>query len=170
MLTFEYGSYLRECFSQPVLNMLWTLPCVLLFFLPALPVLRGNRTSSNPSRTALRILLIALSLVVIGVPLYKQIGTLVHTNGFAILQDRGAQPVTLTGDIEAIRQADQHADTRFTHNGEHHYGTWLTIGDEQYFAVTAGSLTVGDAVTLEYLPKSRCVLSLAPADATTQED
>ena len=100
----------------------------------------------------------------------KQIGTLVKTNGFAILQDRGAEPLRLTGVIEAIELPERNADTRFTYYGEHHYGAWLTIDGERYYTVTAGDLVPGDIVTLECLPKSRCVLYLAPVDSTTQED
>ena len=167
---FLYDDYLRECFSQPMLSLLWTLPFIVLFLLPTLLALWGIQRS--PERRAAGKLVLALLclLVVIGFPLHKQISVLIRTNGFAILQDRNAKPHSLTGMIETVELPKRSAETRYHHDGRHVYGAWLTIGGFEYYAVTNGELDAGDTVYLEYLPKSRCVLYLAPVESTNMEE
>lgn len=166
-MVFEYSDYLRECFSQPMLVIMLVGALFLYMLCAAIRIShkepRGRRLAWIP--------VLLLIPVLLGAPaLPKQIGTLVKTNGFAILQDRGAEPVSLTGVIDAIELPERNADTRFTYDGEHHYGAWLTIVGERYFTITAGDLTAGDTVILNYLPKSRCVLYLAPAETTNAEE
>lgn len=168
-MTFEYGPYLRECFSQPIIALLWTLPFILLFLIPALLALHGARKSPERRAAGRLVLIVICILVIVGFPLGKQIGTLAQTNGIAILLDRDAEPLTMTGTIEAIRMPERNADTRFHYDGKSYYGAWLTIGGTEYYAVSAGNLDVGDAVIIEYMPKSRCVLYLAAADPTQEE-
>lgn len=169
-MTFDYGDYLRECFSQPLLALLWTLPFILFFLIPAILALWRARRSPERRPTGRLILLILCILVIIGFPLCKQLGTLLNTNGIAILLDNHAEPLALTGVIESIRNPERNADTRFTYAGENHYGVWLTISGTAYYAVTAGELRVGDTTALQYLPKSRCVIWIAPAESTLLEE
>ena len=168
-MTFEYGPYLRECFSQPVLSLLWTLPFILAFLL-ILTSLRGTHDPAARRRRAGSLIGALCLLVVIAFPLHKQLRVLVRTNGVAIWQDRNAAPLTCTGVIEAIELPERNAVTRYVHEGKNVYGAWLTIGGETYYAMTEGGFVPGDAVVIEYLPKSRCVLSLASADSTTAEE
>lgn len=167
---FSYDDYLRECFSQPMLSLLWTLPFIVFYLLPAL--LTPWKVKQSPERRAvgIRIMVIVCLLVVIGFPLHKQISVLVRTNGFAILQDRNAKPQSLTGMIETVELPERSAETRYHHDGRNVYGAWLTIGGFEYYAVTNGELGAGDTVYLEYLPKSRCVLYLAPTSSTNMEE
>ena len=168
-MTFEYGPYLRECFSQPMLALLWTLPFILVFFF-ILPALRKAHDPAERRHHA-RLLLCALCLlVIVGFPLHKQLRVLVLTNGFAILQDRNAEQLTLTGGIEAIELPERNAATRYVHDGRNVYGAWLTIDSKRYYAMTEGAFVPGDAVIIEYLPKSRCVMYLAPAESTNTEE
>lgn len=168
-MTFEYGPYLRECFSQPVKSILWTLP-FLLVFLIVLTTLQKAHDPALRRRRAGALLGALCLLVIIAFPLHKQLRVLVRTNGVAILQDRSAAPLTLTGVIEAIELPERNAVTRYVHEGKNVYGAWLTIGGETYYAMTEGGFVPGDAVVIEYLPKSRCVLSLAPAESTIAEE
>ena len=168
-MTFEYGPDLRECFSQPVLSLLWMLPFLLAFLLILTSLWRAHDPAARRRRAGA--LLVALCLlVVIAFPLHKQLRVLVRTNGVAILQDRNAAPLTCTGVIEAIELPERNAETRYFHEGKNVYGAWLTIGGETYYAITEGDFVPGDAVTIEYLPKSRCVLSIAPAESTNAEE
>ena len=169
-MRFAYDDYLRECFSQPVLNLLWTLPFIVILLLPALLTLSDARQKSERESTGRLVLIIMSLLLIIGFPLHKQIGTLAKTNGVAILQERNAEPRVLTGVIEAIEKPERNADTRFTYEGKHDYGAWLTIDGVRYYTMTVGDFCAGDTVTLEYLPKSRCVLYLAPAESTNAEE
>ena len=100
-MTFEYGPYLRECFSQPMLALLWTLP-FLIVFLIILSALRRAHTADRRRQSGKVILVLLCLLVIIGFPLHRQLGVLVRTNGVAILQDRNATPLTLSGVIEAM--------------------------------------------------------------------
>ena len=168
-MTFEYGPYLRECFSQPMLALLWTLP-FLIVFLIILSALRRAHTADRRRQSGKVILVLLCLLVIIGFPLHRQLGVLVRTNGVAILQDRNATPLTLSGVIEAIEHPERSAETRYTHDGKNVYGAWLTISGERYYAMTEGGFVPGDAVLIEYLPKSRCVLSLAPAEPNKAEE
>lgn len=166
-MTFEYSDYLRECFSQPMMILL-LLVAVLLYLIYA--AIKVSYRQPKPERRSWIAVILFIPLLVCAPAANKQIKTLVQTNGLAILQDRNAELLTLTGSIEALRQPERSADTRYTYDGKTCYGVWLTIGGEAYYAVTAGDLAVGDTVTIEYLPKSRCVLYLAPAESTITEE
>ena len=166
-MTFEYGDYLRECFSQPMMILL---PLLILFAYLIYAAIRISRRQPKPGHRAWMSVILFIPLLVCAPAANKQIKTLVQTNGFAILQDSNAEPLTLTGSIEAIRQPERSVDTRYTYDGKTCYGAWLTIGGEEYYAMTEGDFAVGDAVTIEYLPKSRCVLYLAPAESTNAEE
>ena len=167
---FAYDDYLRECFSQPMLSLLCTLPFIVIFLLPALLALWGIHRSPERRTAGKLVLAILFLLVVIGFPLHKQISVLVRTNGVAILQDRNAKPQSLTGMIETVELPERNAETRYHHDGHNVYGAWLTIGGLEYYAATNGALEAGDTVIIEYLPKSRCVLYLAPAESTNAEE
>ena len=95
-----------------------------------------------------------------------------RTGGIHLPFEKPEDAYTATGILQKIEPEGAHASTRckFNWDGKTVYGTWLTIADERYFAICADGLETGDTITLQYLPRSRCVLYLAPLETTTQED
>lgn len=83
-----------------------------------------------------------------------------------IVNDDTADVLTVTGQVEAI-QPHSLLDGTLLFRTEDGFTfctelTVITIDDETCFGMYEGDLAVGDIVTLEYLPKSRCVTSIAP--------
>lgn len=92
--------------------------------------------------------------------------------GFLLLGEDEATQVVARGTIEAIVEPskrfyfdDAQASGVTFKEGEKNlkrmlHGADITIGGVQYFAETAGSFQVGDAVEISYLPKSHIIMSI----------
>lgn len=79
-----------------------------------------------------------------------------------LLLEKPQEAVQVQGEIERIEVLDSRDGVKFSTEWGTHFGCRITIDDEAYFGMYEGDLAVGDTVTLEYLPKSRCVTSIAP--------
>lgn len=168
-MTFEYGDYLQQCFSK-------YLPALLIFgagflylLIVSLRLVRKGDFKRWLLAFSASMLFPTLICLLLFVP---SVISMTRTGGIHLPFEKPEDAYTATGILQKIEPEGAHASTRckFHWDGKTVYGTWLTIADERYFAVSAGDLAAGDAVTIKYMPKSRCVLYLAPLDAATQED
>lgn len=168
-MTFEYGDYLQQCFSK-------YLPAMLIFgagFLYLLIVsLRLVHKGDLQRRLLTVFVILLLPALICSLMFLPSIIAMTRTGGIHLPFEKPEDAYTATGILQKIEPEGAHAATRckFHWDGKTVHGTWLTMADERYFAVSAGDLVAGNAVLIEYLPKSRCVLYLAPLDATPQED
>ncbi len=168
-MTFEYGDYLQQCFSKHLPSLLIFGAGFLYLLIGSLRLLRkGDFKGWLPVFSTI-ILLPTLICFMLFVP---AIIAMTRTGGIHLPFEKPQDAYTATGILQKIEPEGTHASTgcKFHWDGKTVHGTWLTMADERYFAVSAGDLVAGDAVLIEYLPKSRCVLYLAPLDATPQED
>ena len=141
----------------------------LYLLISALRLLRkGDFKSRLPAFSSI-MLLPALVCALLFVP---SILSMTRTGGIHLPFERPEDACALTGIIQTIEPEGAHASTgcKFHWDGRTVHGKWLTIADKRYFAICTDGLETGDTVTLQYLPKSRCVLYLAPLETTTQED
>jgi hypothetical protein len=166
-LTFEYSQYLRECFSKH----LSTFACCLILFIGIVRILWALRASKLPKTCLAGLAACAiLGLAIMGFSLVKPLESVMRL-GIPLYQEKPQDALTQTGVITEIRsQTRRQSAYKFTHDGKVVYGAWLTIGGEKFFVMTEGNLIPGDAITFEYLPKSRCVTSIASAESTNGEE
>lgn len=168
-MTFEYADYLQQCFSKYLPSMLIFGAGFLYLLFCALRLIRKGNFKSWLLAFSSAMLLPALVCTLLFVP---SILSMTRTGGIYLPFEKPEDAHTVTGVIQNIEPEGAHASTRckFNWDGKTVHGTWLTIADKRYFAICADGLEAGDTVTLQYLPKSRCVLYLAPLETTTQED
>lgn len=78
-----------------------------------------------------------------------------------VINDDEADVLTVTGQIESV-EARSLTDgfIPFRTEDGFTFGVRLTVDGKTYHALSAGTFAAGDAVTLQYLPRSRCVLYL----------
>ena len=76
-----------------------------------------------------------------------------------VVNDDTADVLTVTGQIESIEPRTLLDGTLLFHDGQGPtFGMRLTVDGTEYHALSAEGLSAGDAVTVQYLPRSRCVL------------
>lgn len=161
-MTFDYEIYLRACFSRHLSGILFFI--VFCIALGRIICALVTRPVSKPVKAALvDFFTLAVCMLTLTVSKTFQV---VADIGLPLLQEKDARSAVLTGPLEDVcAQTRTQTACRFSYDGHTVYGTWLTINGEEYFAVTAGSYAPGDTVTIEYLPRSRVVLSISASDA-----
>lgn len=161
-LTFPFEDYQRIVLFEAGLCIVLVIIAAHTVFSAAKKLLRHKLKLAEGLQTLLFIFTFAL-LLVVGC-------SSVWNGGWQLLFEEPAEAVTVRGEIQSIEVLGSYDGVKFSTERGTQFGCYVTIDDTAYFAVSAGDLAVGDAVLIEYLPKSRYVLYLAPLDAITQED
>lgn len=124
--------------------------------------LRGRMDGGVPPIETLRrhkrLAFIALGLVAL---LFLVMLGVLRDGRMNVVNDDEADVLTVNGQIEAIEPRTLLDGTVlfFAEDGPT-FGVRLTVDGTAYHVLSAGELAVGDMVTLQYLPRSRCVLYL----------
>ena len=94
----------------------------------------------------------------------------------SVINEDAADALTISGQVETIEPRSL-ADGLFPFAAEGGltFGLWMTVDGAEYHALSDGGMAVGDTVTLQYLPRSRCVLyigdgSTLPVPAVTAQE
>ncbi len=80
--------------------------------------------------------------------------------GFALLSEKPADAVTITGTVEALHEQPWYDGEYYRLEDGNTTGWQVVIDGETYRMMHHADLTVGDEVTVEALPESRFVLSI----------
>ncbi len=75
--------------------------------------------------------------------------------GIFLISEKENDAVVTCGEVTDIEFAS--FSPRYYLNGARK-AVWICIGDEKYYCVDNNDITIGDTVSLTYLPKSRCVI------------
>ena len=101
-----------------------------------------------------------LALVLVGVALLSML-VLLGDCRINVINDSEADVLSVTGQVESITPRTLtdgvlpfHTENSYT------FGVRLVVNGTEYHALSSGSVSVGNQVTLQYLPRSRCVLYL----------
>lgn len=79
---------------------------------------------------------------------------------FSIVLDRENHFIETSGTINKIDTP--HQSYQFYYNGTIVRGNYIDVGNERFFIITIGDLSVGDEVHIHYLPHSKVVLYIEP--------
>ena len=81
-----------------------------------------------------------------------------QNGGIYLLEESEEDVCVYTGFIEDVREPSE----RFPgFKASHRYGADILIDGEWYFAVTCAPYAVGDQITIQYMPKSKFILSIS---------
>ncbi len=80
--------------------------------------------------------------------------------GFALLNEKPADAVTVTGTVEALQEQPWYFGEYYRLEDDNTTGWQVVIEGETYRMMHHANLTVGDAVTAEALPRSGFILSV----------
>ena len=159
-MVFEYSDYYFQTLSLPIF--------IISFFLLFLgisifgPVKKGGQES-------LTILIAKVSLALVVCIIMVSICAKTLTNGGIYLRSENESDVVVeTGTIESICEPSEIiTGFKATHNGRQRHGADVIIDGKRYFAVTCDGFEIGDYVEIEYLPKSKFILSIYKSEAPT---
>ena len=100
------------------------------------------------------ILVIAFAIFII-VPSFK--------HGIYLFSEKEQNAISDVGTISNI--TNTYGNNKFTYEDKHNvFSSYVYIDDEQYYIMYIGDLEIGNEVKFEYLPKSKVILSIYPAD------
>lgn len=88
----------------------------------------------------------------------------VWNGGWRVLLEKPSEAITLQGEIQTIEALDSTWGVKFSTDWGTHFGCFITIDGESYFAMYEGDLCAGDAVEFTFLPESRYVLSIVSVE------
>ena len=78
--------------------------------------------------------------------------------GVHLINEKENDKVKTMGEITEIRKT--YGLNKYTYEGHVTYASYVYIEDERYYIMNIGEYKVGDVVIIEYLPKSKIVLSI----------
>ena len=78
--------------------------------------------------------------------------------GIHLINEKENDKVKTMGEITEIRKT--YGLNKYTYEGHVTYASYVYIEDERYYIMNIGEYKVGDVVIIEYLPKSKIVLSI----------
>lgn len=153
-MRFPYEDYVR-CFTVEAL--LFVAITIILLRMLVLCVIRlvRRKLTAQEGVTSVVALVIMAHLLMVGC-------SSVWGGQWQLLLEKPQDAVQAQGVITSIEILDSQDGVKFSTEWGTHFGCLITIDDETCFGMYEGDLAVGDTVTLEYLPKSRCVTSIAP--------
>lgn len=85
----------------------------------------------------------------------------VWNGGWQVLLEKNSDAITLQGEIQSVEVLESTRGVKFSTEWGTHFGCYITIDGEEYFAMYEGDLAEGDVINILYLPKSRYVLSIS---------
>ena len=97
-----------------------------------------------------------LCILTLMIFLFYSIFPFVH--GFHLFSEKEANSLELTGVITDIQ--DTHGLNKFRHNDHVAFASYVYIDGEKFYIMCIEDYQVGDEVVIEYLPKSKVVLSI----------
>lgn len=78
--------------------------------------------------------------------------------GIHLINEKENDKVKTMGEITEIRKT--YGLNKYTYEGHVTYASYVYIEDERYYIMNIGEYKLGDVVIIEYLPKSKIVLSI----------
>ena len=152
-MTFSYKIYWNACFVLPAVLIGLTL---ILFILASY----GHWVkAARKTRRIYRIMEYVFCICITAFCISSQFRYLTN-GGVYLLAEKEQDACIYTGIVESICEPSK----RFPgFKISHRYGADIVIDGEQFFAVTCGDIEEGDTVIIQYLPKSRFVLSIHEA-------
>lgn len=147
-MSFQYQTYYYALF-QRVVNFLWLVipTSIIIPFQLYRHIKRKNKKAIIETVFALLCMLIFIMLL---------FGEIWKSKGIYFLDETEDMAVGRSGKITRIIEPTEYARMKV----EGYYGADLYIDDERYLIVTAEGYDVGDVISIEYLPKSKCILRI----------
>lgn len=158
-MSFEYIQYVKGCLVFPIFVSLSALALILSATLHFSTTYFQHKLLS---RNAIGFL---LSIIICGFFLCMNIGRILH-GGIHLIYEREQDAIEIQGEITNIHELGRFSFPELEsdyENGEAN-GVQLTIDGIRCTAITQGYLTIGDKVTVLYLPQSGYVLSIYLAE------
>lgn len=159
MNSFLYENYFIETVAMPLFGLVLS-ACVL--FAIMLQCVREWRKVRSVTSVHIAKILLALFVVLNVWPPNIQY---LKYGGVQILQDYRKDPSVIVGTIESI--CEPSAKLPLYKIGQHH-GADIAIDGEAFFVETCSGFSIGDVVTVTYLPSSHFILSIA-LESTQQQ-
>lgn len=153
-MTFSYFSYLLNNLMLPILGIAFVgVPvCKMIGHLIS-QVRRGESIDFGGAQA----LMMFLALIVLAGIL---VNTLFAGGGYHLITERAKDAVTVEGTIEQIQSGSIFSNPRYSANNETSNGYILTIDGISCTSMALGTLEVGDAVSVTYMPKSGYILTI----------
>ena len=153
-MTFSYFSYLLNNLMLPVFGIAFiAFPVCKMIGRVIGQVRRGESVDFGDSQ----MVLMFLGLIVLAVIL---VNMLLGSGGLYLITERTGDALTVEGAVEQIESYSIWESPRYNVGGEVSNGYAITVDGVTCTSMALGTLEVGDAVTVTYLPKSGLVLSI----------
>ena len=148
-MSFDYYDYHKMLFLGPLIAIIIIL---ILFVVETILFFKKNSSlgySTSLKRYVASIIAFLFFLFVFLLPI-KQ--------GIHLINEKENDKVKTMGEITEIRKT--YGLNKYTYEGHVTYASYVYIEDERYYIMNIGEYKVGDVVIIEYLPKSKIVLSI----------
>lgn len=139
-MTYDYSEYYKVICIAPM---------VLFGFAALTTLINLSKRKKKVKENTLCILTLMIFLI-------YSIFPFVH--GFHLFSEKEANSLELTGVITDIQ--DTHGLNKFRHNDHVAFASYVYIDGEKFYIMCIEDYQVGDEVVIEYLPKSKVVLSI----------
>ena len=161
-MVFEYDIYHYHAFSWPV-----AFGAFFLFLLATSIFSLIKNQANEPIRKVAGKLLLAG--IVFTMLISISVKALIN-GGIYLCSEKEEDAIMGIGTIESICEPSKNIPSfKNSYNGHKRHGADVVIDGEEYFMITCEGFEVGDYVEIEYLPKSKFVLSIYKAEPPTVE-
>lgn len=154
-MKFEYNEYYRMLVIGSIFIMAFSLIGILI---DVILLIKNNGYIKFDKRTISHLVSIIL------LAFFFSLGAAPFKHGRHLITEKETDKINVIGEVDRIKNT--YGINKYSYNNEaNSFAYYIYIEGQEYYIMYIGDIKIGDIVEVEYLPKSKVILSINKKDA-----